>query len=159
MDRQAKGPYAVDLGISADEKLFTGGGLKSLWLDMLDYVASRPDQAQALTKLTSDLQTLSEKRSQDPSVRTAHAIASSVTGSSEPLDQLVQQILAGQILRTPSIDQSGTNTKTSIRANTNSNSTQDSNAKSDKVVQAGKKSEDGVTSTCVSIVGWRVRHP
>lgn len=90
IDTDTKGASAVELGISLDDRPFTGNGLKSLWQELLADAAGKPDQADAFAKLMDRLKQLAEARPQDASVRIARALTNSYKGSTEELDALLK---------------------------------------------------------------------
>ncbi|MDX1928786.1 MAG: tetratricopeptide repeat protein, partial [Pirellulaceae bacterium] len=83
------GTNAVDFGITYGERPFSERGIQSLWIDLIEEAEGKPEQADALEKLVTQLNTLSDNRKLDDSAHAAWAIAADVAGDGQPLRQLL----------------------------------------------------------------------
>ncbi|MDX1925819.1 MAG: DUF1583 domain-containing protein [Pirellulaceae bacterium] len=83
------GANAVDFGITYGERPFSERGIQSLWIDLIEEAEGKPEQAEALEKLVTQLKTLSDNRKLDDSAHAAWAIAADVAGDGQPLRQLL----------------------------------------------------------------------
>ncbi len=90
IDADTKSASAVELGISLDDRPFTGNGLKSLWQELVADAAGKLDQADDFAKLMDRLKQLAETRPQDVSLRIAWALTNSYKGSTEQLDAILK---------------------------------------------------------------------
>ncbi|MEL6104930.1 MAG: DUF1583 domain-containing protein [Planctomycetota bacterium] len=85
-----KKPNAIDLGFNFPERPFTGAGISSLWVELVEK-ARGEEEGDAVSKLIAELADQMQARPHDDSVAFAHAITSNVADDAEPLRMLVKR--------------------------------------------------------------------